>query len=163
MVTLRSIVVMHSFLPVSKAISVVFAILATYTGLRGIVDPVGFSNFFGLPLGTNPVRSHLSSDGSDPQREVVYGANQHSLAKSYVSLMSVRQLGTGIILLVFSFQGKWVEVATILAVIGLLVAGTDGIYIARNGTWTAGAFHAIPGGLIAVKAWIVIRNGAAVE
>jgi hypothetical protein len=119
---------------VFKAISVVFAILATYTGFRGIVDPVGFSNFFGLPLGRDSSRAQLRSNGSDPLREVVYGSVRHSLARSYVSLMSFRQLGTGIILLIFSFQGKWVEVATTLGVIGLLVAGTDGIYIARNGT-----------------------------
>jgi len=143
---------MDSFLPVFKAISVVFAILATYTGFQGIVDPVGFSKFFGLPLGTNPSRIQSRSDDTA----------QHGLAESYVSLMSVRQLGTGIILLIFSFQRKWMEVATILAVIGLLVAGTDGVYIARGGTWAAGAFHAIPGALIALTAWIVVRNGAAV-
>ena len=154
---------MDSILAIFKAVSVVFAVLATYTGLRGIIDPLGFSTFFGLPLGPDPPRRHIRSDDSQSQTQFDDGRNHLSLAKSYVSLMSVRQLGTGIILLIFSSQGKWVEVATILAVIGVLVAGVDGIYIARNGTWSAGAFHAIPGGLIAATAWTVIRNKAAVE
>jgi hypothetical protein len=154
---------MESLYPVFKAVSVVFAMLAAYTGLRGIMDPVGFSNFFGLPLGPNAPRRSPHSDDSDPQREATYGQTHCSLARTYVSLMSVRQLATGIILLIFSLQGKWLEVATILAVVGFLVAGTDGIYISRTGTWAAGAFHAIPGGLIAATAWTIIRNEVAVE
>lgn len=75
---------------------------------------------------------------------------------SYVSVMSVRQLGTGIILLIFAYQGKWTEAATILAVIGILVAGTDGIYLARAGPRGPAIFHAVPGGLISALAAGVI-------
>ena len=75
-----------------------------------------------------------------------------SVASSYIGLMGVRQLGTGITLLVFAYQNKWAEIATILAIIGILVAGTDGIYLARSGATKAALFHAIPGALIAVLA-----------
>ena len=71
--------------------------------------------------------------------------------------MGIRQLATGIILLTFAYQSKWVEAATILAIIGIVVAGTDGIYLARGGGGSkAGLFHAIPGALIAALACGVI-------
>lgn len=70
--------------------------------------------------------------------------------------MGVRQLATGLTLLVFTYQHKWVEAATILSILGIVVAGTDGIYLARSGAWSMAKFHAIPGALIAALAAAVV-------
>ncbi|DBA86180.1 hypothetical protein WJX77_005830 [Trebouxia sp. C0004] len=72
--------------------------------------------------------------------------------------MGVRQLATGIILLIFAQQNKWTEMATILAIIGVVVAGTDGVYLSRAGAGNLGRFHAIPGALIAALAGGVIYS-----
>ena len=52
------------------------------------------------------------------------------------------------------------EMATILAIIGIVVAGTDGIYLARAGLKGKGIFHAIPGALISALAWGVLISSA---
>ncbi len=128
---------MDLIIPTFKFVSVTFALLAVGTGLQAIFDPVSFSKQFGLSLEVpngKPDASHIK---------------QHYLAKSYASLMGVRQLGTGITLLTFMYQGKWTEAATILAIIGIVVAGTDGFFIASAGYGAKGRFHAIPGAGIA--------------
>ena len=122
---------MSYLLLVFQAVAVIFALAAVATGAQAIVDPVGFSATFGLPL--HPTRA-------DPA------------ASSYASLMGVRQLATGISLLTFAWQGKWSEAATILAIIGVLVAGTDGVHLARAGHTVKGRWHAVPGACIAALA-----------
>jgi hypothetical protein len=74
--------------------------------------------------------------------------------------MGIRQLGTGITLIVFNYQDKYTEAATVLAIIGVLVAGTDGLFLARAGDVKAGIWHAVPGGLIAALAGAVLRYHA---
>ncbi|KAJ1333177.1 DUF4267 domain-containing protein [Microdochium nivale] len=65
--------------------------------------------------------------------------------------MGIRQLATGVILSTFAWRGKWDEMASILATIGVLVAGTDGYFLAAfAGRRDLGVFHALPGGLIAL-------------
>lgn len=125
---------MAYLLPTFKAVSLIFAIAAVGTGVQALVDPVGFSTSFGLPL---------SKTASDNER-------------SYVSLMGVRQLATGITLLTFAYQGKWREMATLLAILGIVVAGTDGIYLSQAGKGGLARFHAIPGALIAALAGAVL-------
>lgn len=155
---------MDYLLPTFKLISVAFALSAVATGAQAIIDPVGHSKFFGLPSDSTP-------PGPDGLPKKVQGntalsnatessKRARNLAMSYVSLMGARQLGTGTTLLVFAFQRKWTEVATILAIIGVVVAGIDGIYIARGGDTKAGQFHAIPGAMIAALAGAVIYSTA---
>ena len=72
--------------------------------------------------------------------------------------MGVRQLATGTILLTFAYQNKWAEMATILAIIGILVAGTDGVYLARAGKTAQAKVHAVPGALIAALAGAVVYS-----
>ncbi|KAI8814187.1 hypothetical protein BJ742DRAFT_848930 [Cladochytrium replicatum] len=48
-----------------------------------------------------------------------------SSASAYVSLMAVRRLATGV-LLTYARQEKWEEIATLLLILGFVVAGTDG-------------------------------------
>lgn len=129
-------------LPTFQAVSIIFAISAVITGMQALVNPVGFSKSFGLA-------SDSKSKHSD------------SLSKSYISLMGVRQLSTGIILLTFALQNKRTEMATILAIIGVLVAGTDGIFLALGATKSAGLFHAVPGAAIAALAGTVLYSHAA--
>ena len=118
---------------VFQVVSLMFALSAVVTGVQSIVSPAAFSRFFGLPF------THTASPAS-------------SLTASYISLMGVRQLATGVTLLVFAWQAKWAEVATVLSIIGLLVAGTDGVYLARAGHTNLARFHAIPGACIAALA-----------
>jgi hypothetical protein len=100
-------------------------------------------------------------DRDDVVTSRMTGTLQHHrvLTLSYISLMGVRQFATGIILLTFAYQKKWTEVATILAVIGIIVAGTDGIHLSRAGHRRLGRFHAVPGALIAALAGGFIYSG----
>ncbi|KAL8279889.1 hypothetical protein RQP46_007739 [Phenoliferia psychrophenolica] len=139
-------------LPTFKVVSITFAVSAIATGAQALVDPIGFSKFFGLPIGS-PERAS-SSDNAASARD------DRSRTLAYISLMGIRQLGTGIVLVAFAWQSKWVEVATVLAVIGFVVAGTDGLYIARGGNASDGRWHAIPGAAIAVLSIAVLRSSS---
>ncbi|KAM0812054.1 putative DUF4267 domain-containing protein [Seiridium cardinale] len=152
---------MSYLLSAFKAISIVFAISAVVTGAGAIVNPVWFSNSFGLPLDTRMLDP--SGNPNEHENAVTSSAaailhSRRSLTKSYISLMGVRQLATGIILLTFAFQDKWTEVATILAIIGIVVAGTDGVYLSRAGGRRLGQLHAIPGAAIALLACGVLYS-----
>jgi len=149
---------MDYILPTFNFVSVTFAILAIGTGARAVVDPVGFSQSFGLSL-----QPTTENDGIDTRGKTTASPSDQqyrSLAESYTSLMGVRQLGTGITILTFAYQGKWTEAATILAIIGIVVAGTDGFFLARAGYGSLGRFHAIPGAGIAALAAVVIYIAA---
>ena len=141
-----------------KLVSVVFAVSAVATGTQAIVDPVSFSKSFGLPLTASFVETGSNVDNAVTSRPTQILRHQRNLTLSYISLMGVRQLATGIILLTFAYQKKWTEMATILAIIGLVVAGTDGIYLSRAGARDLARFHAIPGALIAALAGGVIYS-----
>ena len=70
--------------------------------------------------------------------------------------MGVRQLAAGITLLTLVYQRKWKEKATILTILGIIVAGTDGFYLSRSGATNQAKLHAIPGALIALLAGAII-------
>ena len=146
---------MDFFLPTFKIVSVVFAISAIVTGVQAILEPIGFSRFFGLPV-------TIVKDADKSKSTAIahsYKPNGDPIL-SYVSLMGVRQLATGITLLTFAYQKKWTEMATILAILGIVVAGTDGFYLSRSGARNLGIFHAVPGALIALLAGAVILTDA---
>ena len=151
---------MDYLLPTFKTISVMFAISAVATGAQAVVDPVGFSSAFGLPLRSTTHTMGSKVDTADSSRPTATSQYHCSLTMSYISLMGVRQLATGVILMTFAYQNKWTEVATILAIIGIIVAGTDGIYLSRAGARKLARFHAIPGALIAALAGGVIYSSA---
>lgn len=133
---------MDYLLPTFKAVNLIFAVSAVITGAQAILNPVSFSKGFGLPLNAP------SQDSTKPPQD-----QSRRIAENYASLMGVRQLGTGLTLLTFAIQGKWTEAATILAIIGVVVAGTDGFYLSQGpGGRGAGLFHAIPGAAIAALA-----------
>lgn len=146
---------MNFLLPTFKIVSVVFAISAIVTGTQAILDPIGFSRSFGLPITTikdaDESKSTAISHFHKPNGKPIV---------SYVSLMGVRQLATGITLLTFAYQKKWIEMATILTILGIIVAGTDGFYLSRSGASNQARFHAIPGALIALLAGAVIFTNA---
>ena len=145
---------MEFLLATFKTISMIFAVSAVATGAQSIVDPIGFSGVFGLPLTFTKTDFIDDDDGTTSKKAVLH--HRRRLILSYVSLMGVRQLATGIVLLTFAYQGKWTEMATILAIIGIVVAGTDGVFLSRAGARKLGQFHAIPGALIAALAGGVI-------
>ena len=154
---------MDYVLPAFKAVSVIFAISAVATGTQAIVNPVGFSRSFGLPLSptiTDVARRLIDTDNAAMSRPTAPLHYHRSLTMSYVSLMGVRQLATGITLLTFAYQNKWRESATVLTIIGIVVAGTDGIYLSRAGSGKLGLFHALPGALIAALAGAFIYSSA---
>jgi len=127
--------------------------------LQGIINPVGFSNFFGLPLTTPNHKTNTdNNNGVNSTSKMAILDHERELTKTYISLMGARQLGIGIILATFIYQSKWMEVATILAIIGIVIAGTDGIYLARAGKMSEGRWHALPGALIAALAAAVVAN-----
>lgn len=138
---------MASLLSTFKAVSMIFAVSAVITGIQAIATPTSFSRSFGIPIG-----DVLSARGTQTRPE-------NDPLKAYVGLMGVRQLATGLTLLVFAYQGKWTEMATILSILGFVVAGTDGIFIAQSGATSQAMFHAIPGALIAIlSASVTISN-----
>ena len=148
---------MEGLLPAFKTVSVMFAVSAVVTGIQAITNPVGFSRFFGLPLDATSINPAVFLQDYDDIKKATAAFHSHQgLTKSYISLMGVRQLATGMTLLTFAYQNKWTEMATILAIIGIIVAGTDGIYLSRAGQKNLGRMHAIPGAVIAALAGAVI-------
>ena len=137
--------------PLFKAVSLIFACAAVITGVHAMVDPLGFSRSFGIPINT--------VDNAGKFEANAINALDANSTISYVSLMGVRQLATGVTLLVFAYQGKWTEMATILAILGILVAGTDGLYLFHSGARSQARFHAIPGALIALLFWYSCPHG----
>lgn len=145
-----------------KLVSITFTLAALATGAQGVVDPVAFSRTFGLPL---PMTNTTNNANSKAPKAAEASATETSLdkerelARTYASLMGARQLGTGIILATFIYQNKWTEVATVLAVIGFVYAGTDGLFLARAGKTAKALWHALPGALIATLALAAARKG----
>ncbi|OAK98350.1 hypothetical protein IQ06DRAFT_295688 [Phaeosphaeriaceae sp. SRC1lsM3a] len=128
-----------------RAVALIFASASLFTGLQAIFAPAKFASSLGISL--------PSTTTTRPTAGAAPATPKHPGASAYVSLLGARQLGTGIILLVFAYQGKWAEAATILSIIGVVVAGTDGWYIANvGGSVGGGLFHAGPGAAIAALA-----------
>jgi hypothetical protein len=120
---------------VFKGISLIFATASVFTGAQAILDPIAFSKTFGIEI---------------PKR------HDTPLLRSYVTLMATRQLATGITILLLARQGHFIAIAYILMVAGVVVAGTDGIFIAKMGSRKMGIVHAGPGFLIASIATLTI-------
>ncbi|EGP82751.1 unnamed protein product [Zymoseptoria tritici ST99CH_1E4] len=144
---------MAYLLPSFKAVSIIFSFAAVGTGLQALIDPHGFSKSFGLPIVSSSASQLKPSKNGTP-------SSITNFADSYICLMGVRQLGTGILLMIFNYQHKYIEAATVLAVIGVLVAGTDGLFLARAGDRKGGLFHAGPGLAIAALAGAVLYHHA---
>lgn len=143
---------MNLVLSVFKTVSLIFGFSAIVTGLSAIINPLGFSRTFGIPIRPAAVSLDDHVDGADSGTSVPDKDAFNSPAASYVSLMGARQLATGLILTTFYYQGKFTECATILSILGIVVAGTDGIYLFRSGATAQAKFHGIPGVLIALLA-----------
>ena len=114
-----------------KPVALIFATSSVFTGVQALANPIAFSQLFGI---------HVPRDKDTP------------LLRSYITLMATRQLATGITLLLLARKGQWVPVAYVLVVMGIIVAGIDGVLIARNGSWKMGIVHAGPGFAIAAMA-----------
>lgn len=137
----------------SKALCAIFTAAAVFTGIQAIINPTAFVTSFGIPLHQPP---QSSKQAVTSRTSTTQSPRHNSAASSYVSLLGACQLGTGITLLVFAYQGKWAECATTLSIIGVVVAGMDGYHIARNGNLGEGLFHAGPGAAIAALARFVV-------
>lgn len=122
-----------------KGISLIFATATVFTGAQALLDPIAFSKTFGISI-----------------------PKQHDtpLLRSYITLMAIRQLATGISILLLARQGHFLAIAYILMVAGFVVAGTDGVFIAKNGSRKMGIVHAGPGFVIASIAALVIWQEA---
>ncbi|TID23351.1 Calcium permeable stress-gated cation channel 1 [Venturia nashicola] len=139
-----------SLLLTFKAISLTFSLLAITTGLQALLLPTSFSKSFGIPIHTPPPNP-INPSYSNPEPLTTDAA-----VRSYISLMGIRQFTTGLTLLIFASQGKWIEMATILSILGFVVAGTDGIFLWKAGKRGQGIFHALPGALIAILSCAVV-------
>lgn len=118
-----------------RAVTLIFASASLFTGFQAVFVPAKFASSFGIRLPDADTTKSTPSASSlkDPG------------ASAYVSVMGARQLGTGLTLLAFAYQGKWAEAATVLSIIGVVVAGTDGWHIARTGgSLGGGLYHAGP-------------------
>ncbi|KAJ1337844.1 DUF4267 domain-containing protein [Microdochium nivale] len=139
---------------VFKTVSVTFSTLAIWTGANGLFRPAFFAADFGLPVNTTPAAALGGKKAHQPS------AADNPTTRAYIALMGVRQLATGVILATFAAQGKWEEMATILATIGVLVAGIDGYFLASvAGRPDLGIFHALPGGAIALLSGLFLWQG----
>ena len=118
-----------------KGISLIFATATVFTGAQALLDPIAFSKTFGISI-----------------------PKQHDtpLLRSYITLMATRQLATGISILLLAKQAQLLAIAYILTVAGIVVAGTDGVFIAKNGSRKMGIVHAGPGFVIAAIAALTI-------
>jgi hypothetical protein len=122
-----------------KGISLIFATASVFTGAQALLDPIAFSKTFGISV-----------------------PKQHDtpLLRSYITLMATRQLATGVSILLLARQGRFIAIAYILMVAGFVVAGTDGVFIAKMGSRKMGVVHAGPGFVIAAIAALVIWQEA---
>lgn len=135
------------YLPhVFKGVGLIFTVAALFTGAQALSDPEAFATSFGLSLKS---KSHQYQQGKQRPDDAISSTRLPPATSSYVSLMGVRQFATGVILAAFIYQSKWDEVATILVIIGFLVAGTDGYHLWRAGEAGLAMYHAVPGALIA--------------
>lgn len=125
-----------------KWITVIHGIAMTYTGAQSLFDPVGFAAGFGLPIDPSAHPKHATPSGS----------SSTDLPRSFAQLVGARQLATGLIGLTFAYQQKWSELATMLSISGVVVAGMDGVVLMRNGYGRGGISHAIPGVIISAIA-----------
>lgn len=139
-----------------KAVSLTFTGLALWTGANGVLRPKSFAAGFGMPI-DNASRATTPINDRKQQQRLLSSSADTDTTRAYVRLMSIRQLATGVILATFARQGKWDEMATVLVTIGVLVAGTDGLFLARvAGRTDLGVFHALPGGVIALLSAIFL-------
>ncbi|CAI6341883.1 unnamed protein product [Periconia digitata] len=137
-----------------KGVGVTFGILAVQTGVHALWRPLSFAENFGLPL--NP---KLSAQNR-PRGEKDHAAKSVDFGPAYTTMMGARQAGTGVIILIFASCGKWMEIATVLSVVGLLCATTDAYNLWKGGKNGHARFHALPGLAIAAHALAVLyRNG----
>jgi len=128
-----------NLLLVFKGVSIIFATASVFTGTQALLDPIAFSKTFGISI---------PKDHDTP------------LLRSYVTLMATRQLATGISILLLAKQGHFIAIAYILMIAGAVVAGTDGVFIAKNGSRRMGIVHAGPGFAIASLAALTIWQEA---
>ena len=128
-----------NLLLVFKGVSIIFATASVFTGTHALLDPIAFSKTFGISI---------PKDHDTP------------LLRSYVTLMATRQLATGISILLLAKQGHFIAIAYILMIAGAVVAGTDGVFIAKNGSRRMGIVHAGPGFAIASLAALTIWQEA---
>lgn len=128
-----------NLLLVFKGVSIIFATASVFTGTQALLDPIAFSKTFGISI---------PKDHDTP------------LLRSYITLMATRQLATGISILLLAKQGYFIAIAYILMIAGVVVAGTDGVFIAKNGSRRMGIVHAGPGFAIASLAALTISQEA---
>ncbi|KPI37063.1 uncharacterized protein AB675_3580 [Cyphellophora attinorum] len=162
---------MPTILAIFQTISLIFAVASIATGLQALFDSHGFAKAFGIPIPSSPSATSGASAKSidDPPSKRMkdddadVSTRAAVAAASYVSLLGTRQLAQGLILVVFAAQGKWVETAQILCVLGVVVACTDGVVLSRRvgstgkGSLGKGLFHAGPGlGIAGVAALSLI-------
>jgi len=122
-----------------KPVALIFAASCVFTGAQALVNPLTFSQLFGIQVPKD---------------------KDTLLLRSYITLMATRQLATGIILLLLARIGQWIAIAYILMVMGIIVAGMDGVFIAQNGSRKMGIVHAGPGfGIAAMAAAIIYTEG----
>jgi hypothetical protein len=123
---------MSTLLLLFQTVSLIFATAAVITGLQALLQPIGFSHSFGISIFNS---KQISDDEQNP-----------NATTAYISLMGVRQLAQGLTLFAFAYQRNWDAMATILSILGTVVATTDGYFLGtRGGDWGKGATHAIPG------------------
>ncbi|TGO67384.1 hypothetical protein BOTNAR_0043g00160 [Botryotinia narcissicola] len=120
-----------TLLLIFKAISIIFGVSTVITGIQALLNPIAFSKTFGITV---------------PKEK------DTPILRSYITLMATRQLATGTSVLLLARIGYYISVAYILMVAGIIVAGTDGVFIAKNGSVKMGIVHAGPGFVIAAVA-----------
>ncbi|KAF7930236.1 hypothetical protein EAE99_004429 [Botrytis elliptica] len=114
-----------------KSISIIFGVSTVITGIQALLNPITFSKTFGITV---------------PKEK------DTPILRSYITLMATRQLATGTSILLLARIEHYISIAYILMVAGIIVAGTDGVFIAKNGSVKMGIVHAGPGFVIAVVA-----------
>lgn len=85
---------MAYLLPILASVTSIFSIAFIMMGIQALLSPIGFSRTFGLPF-------NITHQPDSPSSR-----HHINVTTSYISLMGIRQLATGLILLPFSYQQK---------------------------------------------------------
>lgn len=105
---------------ICRGANATFAAASIITGCTAVRDPSTFADTFGLEL---PPRS--SGFNQFPKEAQTALLEQQNVTRKYVSLMGVRQLATGLILLTLEWRHQWREAAIVVAISGFVVATTN--------------------------------------
>lgn len=143
---LRDIFANLTPLKICKILAVILALHMIQVGLWLLCDPSSCIKAFGLRLNGRPY--HTTSTTSEQLKtKSGLGASNADEGNFWTSMFACREVGFGLLILIFAGLVEWKSVDVVVAVEAGLLATTDGVAIAiygRDGWKGAVMGHGVP-------------------